>query len=49
MDLWEAMRQRHSVRSYTDRSIEGAVKEELQQFVNQCNADSGLHMQLVLE
>lgn len=49
MDLLETMRQRHSVRSYTDRSIEGAVREKLQQFVDQCNADSGLHMQLVLE
>lgn len=49
MDLLEAMKQRHSVRTYTDRRIEGAVKEELQQFVDHCNKESGLHMQLVLE
>lgn len=49
MDLLEAMKQRHSVRTYTNRRIEGAVKEELQQFVDHCNNESGLHMQLVLE
>ena len=49
MDLLEAVKQRHSVRTYTNRRIEGAVKEELQQFVDHCNNESGLHMQLVLE
>lgn len=49
MDLLEAMQRRHSVRAYTDRSIEGAEKEALLQFVGQCNQESGLHMQLVLE
>ena len=48
MDIMEAMQRRHSVRAYTDRKIEGAVKEELEQFIAQCNADGNLHMQLIL-
>lgn len=48
MDLLEAMEKRHSVRSYTGQKIDGKVKEELQLFINQCNRESGLHMQLVL-
>lgn len=48
MDLKEAIKNRHSVRSYTDRKIEGDVKNELLAFINQCNKESGLHMQLVL-
>lgn len=48
MDLLEAMEKRHSVRSYTGQKISGRVKEELLLFINQCNRESGLHMQLVL-
>lgn len=47
MDLLEAMEQRHSVRSYTDRKIEGEVKEKLKQKIRECNEESGLYMQLV--
>lgn len=47
MDLLEAMEQRHSVRSYTDRKMEGEVKEKLKQKISECNEESGLHMQLV--
>ncbi|MGN0318628.1 MAG: nitroreductase family protein [Lachnospira sp.] len=47
MDLFEAMEQRHSVRSYSDRKIEGEVKEKLEQKINECNEESGLCMQLV--
>lgn len=47
--LWEAMETRHSVRSYTDRKIEGEVKEQLLTAVKRCNHESGLHMQLVLD
>lgn len=49
MDLQEAMETRHSVRAYTAQKITGEVKERLQQMLAQCNAESGLHMQLVLE
>lgn len=47
MDLWEAMEKRHSVRAYTDRAIDGAVRQELLAFLTQCNKESGLHLQLV--
>lgn len=49
MDLNTAVKNRHSVRSYDDRKIEGAVKEELQGFIEQLNEESGLHMQLILD
>lgn len=49
MDLWEAMEQRHSVRSYNDKRIEGEVKEKLEQAVRERNEKSGLHIQLVLD
>lgn len=48
MELIEAMKARHSVRSYEEREIDGTVKEELLSFIEQCNRESGLHMQLVL-
>lgn len=47
INLFEAMEQRHSVRAYTDRKIEGEVKEKLEQKIKECNDDSGLCMQLV--
>ena len=42
------MEQRHAVRSYNDKKIEGEVKEKLEQKIKECNAESGLHIQLVL-
>lgn len=47
MDLMEAMRERHSVRSYTDRPIEGETLEALEKLIDECNRESGLHIQLV--
>lgn len=49
MDLLTAIETRHSVRSYTDRKIEGKVKEELLAFIDQCNLEGNLNMQLVLD
>ena len=49
MELLEAIKDRHSVRSYSDRKIEGDVKDRLQQKINDCNKESGLNMQLVLD
>lgn len=49
MNLQQAMEQRHSVRSYIDRPIAGDVKEKLEGFIAECNAESGLHMQLVTD
>ncbi len=48
MDLQQAMQARHSVRSYTEQPIEGKQAEDLRAFVAQCNEESGLHLQLVL-
>lgn len=49
MDLLQAMYARHSVRSYTERPIEGKTKEELVSFIEQCRRESGLHLQLVTD
>lgn len=48
MDLMDAMRERHSVRSYRERAIDGDVKKELLSYIEHCNEESGLHMQLVM-
>lgn len=47
-DLSQAIKLRHSVRSYTDKEIEKKTKEDLISFIDDCNKESGLHMQLVL-
>lgn len=49
MDLMNLMRERHSVRSYSEKAIEGEVKRELVKCIEQCNRESGLHMQLVTD
>lgn len=48
MDLLEAIKARHSVRSYLDKPIEGDIKDELVSFIDEVNEESGLHIQLVL-
>lgn len=47
MELMEAMRARHSVRSYTDRPIGGETLDALEKQIEECNRESGLHIQLV--
>lgn len=49
MDLLQAMKERHSVRAYTDRPIEGEAEEALKSFTEQCGRESGLHLQLILD
>lgn len=49
MDIWEAMEKRHSVRSYEDRKLEEPVKEQLQELIESCNQESGLHIQLAAD
>jgi len=49
MELTQAIRERHSVRSYTDRKIEGPVRDKLRLMADQCSRESGLHIQLVLD
>lgn len=47
MELREAMEARHSVRSYSDKPIEKAVKDELEREIEVCNREGDLHIQLV--
>ena len=47
MDLIEAINARHSVRHYTDKTIETEKIEQLQQLVDEYNTQSGLHIQLI--
>lgn len=47
MNLSEAMNERHSVRQYTDRPLDEAAISALRQEIDDCNKESGLHIQLV--
>jgi hypothetical protein len=49
MTIIEAMQQRHSVRSYTDKKIPAETVNRLQEEISACNQESGLHIQLVTE
>ena len=44
----EIIKERHSVRDYLDKPIEGEILEVLQNEISSCNEESGLNMQLVL-
>jgi len=47
MELREAMERRHAVRQYTDRPIPPEVLAALEEELSACNAEGGLHMQLI--
>lgn len=47
MELMDAMKQRHSVRQYTDKPIEAELLAALQTEIETCNQEGGLHIQLV--
>ncbi|MBP5154584.1 MAG: nitroreductase [Lachnospiraceae bacterium] len=47
MTLQEAMKNRHSVRAYEDRPLEEAAAAALEALIDDCNRESGLHIQLV--
>jgi hypothetical protein len=49
MTLKEAIEQRHSVRSYTDRKIEGETLAGLTKLIEEINKEADLHIQLVTE
>ena len=42
-----AIRERHAVRKYQDRPIETEKVQQIQQLIDECNRESGLHIQLV--
>ena len=48
MDLNEAVKNRHAVRSYKDVAIESEKTADLQTLISECNKESGLNIQLVL-
>jgi len=47
MELSEAIEKRHSVRAYKDMPIKADVIEQLRTFIEMCNKESGLHIQLI--
>ena len=47
MTLFEAIEARHSVRQYQDKKITEADIRTLQEKIDSCNKESGLHLQLV--
>lgn len=47
MDLIQAMNERHSVRRYINKPLEPETAAALEKFIEECNAESGLHIQLV--
>ena len=49
MDVYEAMRSRHSVRQYVDKPLSGEIVTRLREEIDACNSEGGLHMQLVTE
>ena len=49
MDISEAIKERHSVRAYTDKKIEGEVLFALENKIAEINGESGLNFQLVLK
>ena len=49
MDIFKAMEARHSVRQFLDKKIPNELVEELNQEINDCNEESGLHIQLITE
>lgn len=47
MTILDAIKERHSVRSYSDKAIEQEKLDRLQALVKEANEQSGLHIQLV--
>lgn len=48
MDVLDAIKVRHSVRSYTDRKIEGEILDKLKSAIKDCNQKGKLNIQLCL-
>lgn len=49
MNIYEAIKSRHSVRSYFDQSIPNDIISQLNDEIEVCNRESGLHIQLVTD
>lgn len=46
MDLLQAIKERHSVRAYTEQKIETEKRQKLDTLIQARNAESGLHIQI---
>lgn len=49
MDIKEAIKERHSVRQYSSDHIMGDVRTSLETLIQECNKESGLHIQLITQ
>lgn len=49
MDLMQAVKERHSVRKYADKSISEEIKTSLNQIIGECNEEGGLNIQAVFD
>ena len=49
MNMKEAITSRHSVRQYLEQPIEPEKREQIAAMIQQCNAESGLHIQAVYD
>lgn len=47
MDIKEAIKQRHSVRQYSSDHIKEDTRKVLERLIQDCNKESGLHIQLI--
>ena len=48
-DSMELMRERHSVRQYLDKKIPVEIREQLDAYAAELNAEGELHMQLIYD
>ena len=49
MTLREAIKNRHSVRKYLPGPIPAECREELENCIQECNEESGLHLQVIYD
>ncbi len=49
MDILEAMKERHSVRRFTDRPLDAEAVKALREEIDAVNAESGFHIQLITD
>ena len=49
MDIKQAIKERHSVRQFKDLPIKNEDIEQLEALIKECNAESGLNIQLILD
>lgn len=49
MNPFELMKERHSVRQYQEKQIEPKKRKQLQELVNECNRQSGMHIQILFD